>query len=291
MTPERKVGTVVVAALLLLLGGVFVIGRVKLGVSGYQVKVQFKFVNDLKVKAAVKYAGGPEIGHVMDLNVGGEMVMVTLWIDREVRIRQDSEFWIFTAGMLGEQYLEVHASPSGTEPYLADGATVRGIDPVSLDGTLIKFGKIIDVLTPIFAKEEVASSVYAVIRDMRQVARQISKVVVKHTEGVDQALTDLESFSHNVDRLSKDLGMFMADVKGLSDPKNPQSVQLAMKRLNTTLASLQKTAGTVEGLAAKLDESQGLLGALINDEELKEDFRALVKKLKDKPITAKVRLF
>ena len=54
---------------------------------------------------------------------------------------------------------------------------------------------------------------------------------------------------------------------------------------------LPSPAETVESLAKKIDQGQGLLGTMINDEQLAKDFKALIKKLKEKPITAKVRLF
>lgn len=291
MTPERKVGTFVAVALLLLVGGVFLIGQVHIGSSGYTVNVRFKFVNDLKVNAAVKYGGGPVIGWVEELAVRDGMVAVGLRIDRQVRIRKDCEFWIFTAGMLGEQYVEVHASPSGTADPLPDGATVRGIDPVSLDSSLIKLGKIVDVLAPIVAQEDVAASVYSMVRDMREVAHKLAQVVAKHSGSLDQAMADVGSFSRSLNRLAKDFEALTANVKSMTDPKNPESLQPAVKRLNATLSRMHATAKIVESLAKKIDEGQGLLGAMINDRELAEDFKALVKKFKDKPITAKLKLF
>jgi phospholipid/cholesterol/gamma-HCH transport system substrate-binding protein len=288
---ERRVGMVAAAGIVVLLGAVFLIGRFNLSLSGYELKVRYQFVNDLKVNAAVKYAGGPVIGHVRKLYVDNETVMAVLWIDRSVKIRKDCEFWIFTAGMLGEQYVEIHASPSGTAPVLKRGEEVRGIDPVSLDATFIKLGKIIDALTPMFGREEVAASIHSVVADLKKASGTISAVVAKHGDGVDKALVDIELFGRNIGKMSNDFEQLGANLREMSDPKSPESLHQAVKTVNAAMASLENTAKTVESLARKLDSGQGLLGAMINDKKLADDFKAVVKKMKDQPIQAKVKLF
>ena len=113
LTHERKVGAVVAGALALLVGAVLFIGKVHVGAREYDLTVRWRFVNDLKLDAPVKYAGGPVIGLVRGIAVDAdEFVAVRLRVDRRIRIRSDSEFWIFTSGFLGEEYVEVNASPS-----------------------------------------------------------------------------------------------------------------------------------------------------------------------------------
>jgi len=290
MNAGRKVGIVAAAAIVVLLGAVLVIGKVRLGVSGYIIKVQYKFLNDLKVDAPVKYAGGPVVGRVKDIAVDKELVTAVLWIDRQYRIRQDSEFWIFTTGMLGEMYVEVDASPSGTAPYIPEGYVVRGIDPTSTDATLIRLGKIVDALAPIFAKEEVASSIYSMVADLRSASSRIAGLMDKHTGKVDQALDDLEAFSRNLAKMSREIESLMSNMRTLSDPKGGESIQVTLRRFNTTLSSLEEASRTIVGIARKIDQGKGPLGALVNDEKLASDIRAMVKKLKDEPIIVRMKL-
>ncbi len=291
MTHESRVGAVVAAAMVVMLAAVVMIGKVRLGVSGYFLDVRFKFVNNLRKDAPVKYAGGPVIGRVKDLSVKGDMVSVRVWIDRRISIREDSEFWIFTTGVLGEQYVEVHASPSGAAPHLKEGATVRGIDPVSFDATLIRMGKIIDALTPVFAKEEVADSVHGLVADLRGASRKIAALVDSHAGKMDKALTDLESLASSLRRMSRDFEKLAANMQELSDPKNAEGLRSAVARTNRVLKSIESSATGIGELIEKVEEGKGTLGALIHDEQLAKDIKELVKRLKDKPITAKVKLF
>lgn len=291
MTPERKVGAVAAVALAVLVAGVFIVGKVNLGLSGYDLKVRYRFVSGLRENAAVRYAGGPIIGQVKRLEVDDEMVTAHLWIDGSVRIREDCEFWIYTAGLLGEQYVEVNASPGGEAPHLKDGAVIRGIDPVSFDATLIRLGKIVDALAPVFGKEEVADSIHSVVKDLGRAAKKISAVVDRHAGNVDSALGDLAKFSQSLNRMAKDLERISANLREISDPKDPQGVQGSIAKLNSAMDNLEKTTVTMRGVVKKLDEGKGLLGLLINDPELAADFKKVIKKLKDEPIKAKVRLF
>lgn len=291
MNHEKKVGIVVAGALLLLLGAVVLIGRVRVGVSGYELTVKFKFVNDLKPDAQVKFAGGPVIGRVKTITVDEDLVKVGLWIDREVKLREDCEFWIFTSGMLGEVYVEVNASHGGVAPYIPDGATIRGVDPISIDATMIRMGKMMDALAPIFAKEEVIASVHRMVVNLDRVGSSIAKVVDRRVAGVDRSLGDLEAFTKSLGKMSKDLETIVANAKVLTSIDSPDGLKAGFSKLNEAMVSLNSAAKQVDVLATKVTKSEGLLGAVINDPALKKDFHDLIKQLKDKPIQAKVRLF
>ena len=292
MTREGRVGLIVAAGLAVLVASVMFIGKVRVGLAGYPLVVHWKFVNDLKPDAPVKYAGGPVIGRVTGITVGeDELVVVKLWIDKRVRLREDCEFWIFTAGMLGEEYVEINASASGTAPVIASGAVIRGIDPVSIDATIIRMGKLMDALAPVFAKEEVAASVHTMVQNLDRVSRKIASVVDRHTKGVDAALTDLEAFSGSMKKLSGDFEAVMANAKALTAADNPDSIRAAAVKLNVAMDSLKAAAKTADGLAKKVDEGKGLLSTMIHDEELAKNFTKLIKNLADKGITAKVKWF
>src|SRR6185503_7059586 len=107
----------------------------------------------------------------------------------------DCEFWIFTSGMPGEVYVEINASYGGVAPYIPEGATIRGVDPISIDATMIRMGKMMDALAPIFAKEEVVASVHRMVVNLDRVGTTIAKVVDKRAAGVDRALGDLAQFT------------------------------------------------------------------------------------------------
>src|SRR5687768_6724679 len=112
---EFKVGLLLIVATTVLVASLFVLGNFSLR-SGYTLAVDFEYVGSLQPGAPIKVAG-IKVGKVEEVAfLGGKLdpqtgrrtqVRVTAWIEERVQgsIRQDAEFFINTAGVLGEQYL------------------------------------------------------------------------------------------------------------------------------------------------------------------------------------------
>src|SRR5689334_19076568 len=114
---EFKVGLLILISAAILVGFVFVLGNFSLK-SGFTIHVQYAYSGNLQEGAPVKVAG-IKVGKVEDVRfVGGKEldangnrveVVVDAWVESDARdsIRQDAEFFVNTAGVLGEQYLEI----------------------------------------------------------------------------------------------------------------------------------------------------------------------------------------
>jgi phospholipid/cholesterol/gamma-HCH transport system substrate-binding protein len=92
-----------------------------LGGGGYRVLASFEQVGGLKPGAPVSMSG-VTIGHVerIDYDFSEYKARVTMRIDPNYnRIPNDSDAGIYTAGLLGGQYIGI--GPGGSETYLADG--------------------------------------------------------------------------------------------------------------------------------------------------------------------------
>jgi phospholipid/cholesterol/gamma-HCH transport system substrate-binding protein len=88
--------------------------------TGYAVTARFENIGGLKVRAPVKM-GGVRIGRVSAIRFDDEkyQALVTIHIDPQYsRIPVDTSASIFTAGLLGEQYISL--VPGAEEEYLSD---------------------------------------------------------------------------------------------------------------------------------------------------------------------------
>jgi phospholipid/cholesterol/gamma-HCH transport system substrate-binding protein len=95
------------------------------GGEGYEVVARFDNIGGLKVRAPVTMAG-VRIGRVkaVDFDNRTYQAVVTLGIARDYnRIPVDTTANIFTAGLLGEQYVSLDAG--GEERYLKPGDEIR----------------------------------------------------------------------------------------------------------------------------------------------------------------------
>ncbi len=89
--------------------------------EGYQITARFDNIGGLKVKAPVTMAG-VRIGRVTHIGLDSESyeAVVTLTIDPQYnKIPSDTFAKIFTAGLLGEQYIGL--DPGGSQTYLKQG--------------------------------------------------------------------------------------------------------------------------------------------------------------------------
>ncbi|MDM8557652.1 outer membrane lipid asymmetry maintenance protein MlaD [Candidatus Parabeggiatoa sp. HSG14] len=89
--------------------------------NGYAIKAQFENIGGLKVKSPVKMSG-VRIGRVTDIHFDDTLyqAVITMHVGSQFdKIPTDSSVSIFTAGLLGEQYIGLEAG--GEEEYLENG--------------------------------------------------------------------------------------------------------------------------------------------------------------------------
>ena len=108
--------------------------------TSFRLKAQFENIGGLKTGAPVKMAG-VTIGRVESIDYDMQLLkaIVTLRIDeRYDEIPNDSDASIFTAGLLGGQYIGI--SPGGSEEYFKDGDQVAFVqDAIVLENLISKY--------------------------------------------------------------------------------------------------------------------------------------------------------
>ncbi|MBM5812248.1 MAG: outer membrane lipid asymmetry maintenance protein MlaD [Gammaproteobacteria bacterium] len=111
-----------------------------LGSSGYRVTAAFDQIGGLKIGAPVSMAG-VTIGRVerIEYDFDRYQARVTLRIEEQYdRIPEDSDAGIYTAGLLGGQYVGI--GPGGADVFLADGAELQFTQSaVVLENLISKF--------------------------------------------------------------------------------------------------------------------------------------------------------
>lgn len=85
----------------------------------YQVQAEFGSISGLRQGAVVEIAG-VRVGRVAAIELSDRLrALVTMRIDREVELSEDTIASIKTQGIIGEKYVSL--SPGGSEMLLADG--------------------------------------------------------------------------------------------------------------------------------------------------------------------------
>ncbi len=89
----------------------------------YTIKANFENSGGLKVKSAVSLAG-VAIGRVSKISIDTENYesIVEIQIESQYQLPDDTTASIFTAGLLGEQY--IHLEPGGSDDYITENGAI-----------------------------------------------------------------------------------------------------------------------------------------------------------------------
>lgn len=142
MEPERtrlefSVGLFLIIGVLCLGYLSFTLGDLSIGKGRYEVLAGFPTVAGLKGKAPVTMAG-VEIGEVKDVRLKDSHAEVTMSIDKNVKLEEDSIASIKTQGIIGDKYVSI--TPGASESYIQNGGTIRETQPpIDIESLISKF--------------------------------------------------------------------------------------------------------------------------------------------------------
>ena len=93
------------------------------GPGGLEIAVTFDQIGGLKSRAPV-VVSGVKVGQVASIALDGDLrARVVLDVDRTLQLPTDSSATILTAGLLGDQYIEL--TPGGEDKFLASGDEIQ----------------------------------------------------------------------------------------------------------------------------------------------------------------------
>jgi len=200
---EIQIGIFVVICVIALLALTVKVGNFQIGKEGYQLKAQFKNINGVETGSPVMLSG-LEVGQVKGVELAydkkeGTKLILTLWLEEEARVRQDSKVSIKTMGLMGEKYIEID---SGTEksPFLAKGSLVIGEEPFDLDGLIAK-------------SDSIADNLDKALEDISSLSKDVSSLVVNLDDTLHESKDSLKNIIYNFEGTSKNLEEFSDDIR------------------------------------------------------------------------------
>jgi phospholipid/cholesterol/gamma-HCH transport system substrate-binding protein len=325
---ELQVGGLILVAAALLAGFVVMLGNFSFK-KGYRVFVDFDFSGNLQTGAPVKISG-IKVGKVEEVAfLGGRLdektgrrvqVRTTVWVEDHARdaIRQDAEFFINTAGVLGEQYLEI-APGHFEKPSLDAGSVVRGVDPPRTDLIVARLYEFLDSITGVLrddkdAIKDMLVSGASMVRSLDAILKENHEEIGRLLKNVDKLTVEaqglLASVHHgvgdsqqiartleNVEALTgsirRDIDPLIAKTRkaldGVSDltsvvgPDEKKKIGQALDELVTVGGKVESVAGDAQALLRDVRKGKGTAGALLVDPQIYDDLKELVRDLKRNP--------
>lgn len=239
---EVKVGALVLFSLALLVAFVLALGDFSFG-EGFTFDVEFNNAGGLKPGADVAIAG-INVGKVEGLRFntnptsgeGAVGVTATLSVEPEQAdaIREDSDFFITTRGVLGEPYIEI-VTRSLDAPPIEKGMTMRGVDPPRMDIIVAKASELLTSLTDLLDNPEIQTK--DLISNTASLMATLDGFLSDNRADLDQTVDNVRDGSGEARQLLASLNVAVEDGE----------------RLKRTLASVESTASSARSITGKVD--------------------------------------
>ena len=174
------------------------------------VALLYNFAGGIQEGSAVR-AMGIRVGKVKSISFAenykseaGEDIhlLVRIEVDKKVwsSLKQDSQFFINLAGVIGERYIEITPGSAEATP-LEPGAHVRGVDPPRIDQMLSQgfalAGKILDMV------DRNEPTITSTLATMESLAENLNKMLVVLESATQQK--EFRRITGNVEAITSDL--------------------------------------------------------------------------------------
>ena len=250
---EFKVGIFVFAGLAMLGALVVQFGRLGEGFKTYYaLTIRFSDASGL-LKGSDVLLAGARIGKVSDgprLVREGNGVAVPLKIYDYVKIPEGSKFMVGSSGLLGDRFVSVTMPPGVPTKFLQPNAYLNGTRETGIDDLTREGG--------------------ALVGDLRGVVQKIDTTVTRLNEEMLSKQT-AENFKSSVAHLNEATGAFAESAKKLGP---------VVDKADSAMDSTKKAADDLQKVMASATQGKGLLAALLTNQELASDLRALVTNLR-----------
>jgi phospholipid/cholesterol/gamma-HCH transport system substrate-binding protein len=272
---EIKVGITAAVALVFLAMIIMTVEKFRFGQKGYPIDVSFNFVDAINPQSDVVIGGGVKIGRVNSIFTRGEKIHLLIFINQDVKIPADAKFQILSKGLMGDKYVNVIPTTL-TTAFLKPGDEIEGVDPASMDRAFQRFGQLADSVRTLLGDPQMKNSLVDVLKNISSVSGRLDRVLAKNENNLDRTL-------QNFSTASTDLRAFSADLKVVSKNLQEISSEENQGNLSSTLKNLKSTTERLDADMKKIDQGQGTLGALVQDKDMAENLKKLIKDLKDNP--------
>jgi phospholipid/cholesterol/gamma-HCH transport system substrate-binding protein len=283
---EWKVGVFVTVSLVLAAALIMKFSKsTSVFTKTYEVLLVTSNVGGIRPGASVLMAG-VQVGTVgvIDLDQGGKIVTMHAQILSRYRIHEDARFTIEQAGFLGDQYIAV--TPTDNEkPVIRPGQSVRCEEPFNIqevarsgaglmrrvEQTAAKLDVAVSRIDRTLLAEDTLTNLAVAVGNFRVVSdralatlHSVDELVQTNASPLSTAINNLVNFSEQLETVTEEL-----------------RVTFSTNRLDVTEAIQNVKKGTVQlsELLADLQSGKGLMGGILKDEQLRENFASTVSNL------------
>lgn len=270
---EMKVGGLIVASLVLLVGFVVLLGGLSLQPT-FRVFVTFENPGGLQSGAPVRISG-VRVGRVTAIEFrGGELndqgkpvppirVIADIEAQHNKAIYKDAKFFVTTQGMLGEMHLAIDPGTHDSG-LLEDGSTVEGVSPPRLDQLISESYELLHrgYKGVVDNEKEIGETFDGLHKTLHTTGRMLEK----HEEDVDRLIQRIDNLAANAEET-----LAAAREQYVDGPR----INRIMHRLDNTTRVVDENLEPMMRDTRLILEDGRKLSAFASDDEQLATFRTL----------------
>lgn len=281
MNAEAKVGAFAIGGLSMLSAALIGLGEINFGSDDkFILYAPFKQVLGLESSADVRLSGVPvgKVDSIVNANGG---VLVTLKINEDVKIPDDSTATVISVGVMGSKFVNITPGIDDGD-YLEDGDSIKVTEEADMNSMFDSMGKVmgkvdnlLEDVEAILGNETFQKSIVEMSDNLKQASEHVNKLtetfdrlaaenegnINQMTQQMNTLLTSMNATMQNVEHMTANIDKFAGD---------PQTAQ----QLKDTLSNIAATTKSVASIAENMN---GALG----DKKVAEDLKATVANAKD----------
>ncbi len=192
---ETKVGMLVLASMVLLIGITVKVGNFNFKKDNHSFKAEFTDIDGIKVNSPVMF-NGLELGFVEDINIQEGLsqtaMVLTLNLDHRARLHEGTKAIIKNLGFMGEKYIAL-ISGDNHAPLLNDGALIKGQAPVDFN--------------------QIMATGQDLMGHLNGIAGNVDERLMKNKGNVDDTLSNFNVMSKNLESATANLNEMSSDLK------------------------------------------------------------------------------
>ena len=284
MNAEAKVGAFAIGGLSMLSAALIGLGEINLGSDGeFVLYAPFKQVLGLESSADVRLSGVP-VGKVSSIVNADGGVLVTLKINEEIKIPNDSTATVISVGVMGSKFINITPGIDNGA-YLVDGDAIKVTEEADMNSMFESMGKVmgkVDVLLQdvekIIGNDTFQKSVVDMSDNLRNASEQVNQLattfnrIAAQNEGnvnqmaqqMNTLLTSMNATMKNVEHMTTNLDKFAGN------PKTSQQLQETLANIAATTKSVASIAENMEGALGDRKVAEDLKATVANAKEISE---------------------
>lgn len=268
---ELKVGFTVFIAILAFSFGMMWLEGFKLRGERYEVHAVFPMVGGVNSGDAVN-VNGVERGEVTRVNLRDSDVIVSMSIDIDTKIPEDSKVVLQTQGIMGERIVTIIVGRS--EVFMEPGSMIEGVYDPGISEALSSMGKVMEDLhwltsdireiAQVLRGEEIAET----LRNLATASEQITIMIRDLSPDLKSGAASFSSSAARADSMmARNEAKFDSIVVNLDD---------AAKMMPALAESLGDLTVALKEVTDKLNSTDNTMGTLLNDKELLHKLEAAI---------------